>query len=68
MFSETNGKLSFSRIFSALVIVVSLGLVVYLSLKKGELPAQLGSLAAYTTTLVTCTYGLNKITTAIEKK
>jgi hypothetical protein len=64
---EDNGKISFARAFSALIIVIMLGLIVFETLKGGKIP-ELGGPTLFLTGSVASLYGSNKIASAITGK
>lgn len=66
IFEEDDGKASFSRIFTGIFILAIVGVVIYATIKKGDVP-ELQGLGIFVPGTVTALYGFNKISTAIGK-
>ena len=67
LIEEDNGKLSFARVLSAIIVMVLLGLVVFETLKGGKLP-ELGGPTLFLTGSVASLYGSNKIASVLTGK
>ena len=59
------GKPSFSRVFSGIVVFASLGWVTFLVLKSGQMP-DLAGLSLFNTGVIAALYTGNKIASAIS--